>query len=141
MKQVLLAKVEAGRLHFVTPGFFASLASELDGQTVQVTIETKFSKRSTPQNAYYHGIVIPMVQEGLKGMGFEHTSADFTHSLIKCRFLSEVLYIGQDGVEVVKIGSTTQLSKKAFAGFIEEVIAWAAQYLSIQIPFPGELET
>lgn len=138
MKKSTLVTVKAGKLQFADPGFFACNLSALEGQTIKVTFEEKFSQRSIDQNSYYHGVIIPHVCQGLQDLGFDNYSADFAHSLIKCRFLSEVLYTDEAGDQVIKLGSTTRLSKKAFAVLVEEVICWAAQYLSVQIPFPNE---
>jgi len=112
-------------------------------------IEKVFGKRSDRQNRYLWGVVYPAVREGLKDVGYETESLDEVHEFCKGKFIAlegrkrkrlinkitgEVKYIS-----VVK--STRKLSTTQFNEYFESIIRWAAEYLSIEIPYPQEHET
>ena len=93
-------------------------------------------KRSDPQNRYYWGLVVPIVQKGINDLGTELTR-DETHEFLKARFNSEGIVNNNTG-EVVEVPkSTTRLSKFQFMEYIERIQRFAAEFLSIVIPDPG----
>lgn len=95
--------------------------------------------RSNPQNRYYHGCMLPMVLEGLQDAGFNEIKDVATvHELLKKMFLERKLVSEKTGDEIIIPGSTAKLSTTEFNVFIDEVIRWASEYLSIQIPLPNE---
>lgn len=93
-------------------------------------------KRSNPQNRYYFGIVVPLIQKGIKDMGTELTKEE-THEFLKARFNVQELFNKETG-EVINIPiSTTRLSKEQFSEYIERIQRFAAEFLSIVIPDAG----
>lgn len=97
-----------------------------------------YSKRSLRQNAYYHGVVVPMVRQGLFDAGYmEVTEDEDAHEIIKRLFLKKKYASDTNGDEVVITGSTRKLTTIEFNQFLAEVIQWAAAYLSIVIPDPN----
>lgn len=98
-----------------------------------------FKKRSLPQNAYYWGIVVPMVKQGLKDIGYNEVKTnEDAHEIMKHIFLKKPVKNEINGDEIVIAGSTADLKTVAFNAFLEEVWQWAAEYLNIQIPAPNE---
>lgn len=92
--------------------------------------------RTSPQNRYYHGVIVPMVCEGLRELGND-VNNDETHDILKALFLSKDVEL--PGGEVLPVpGSTRKLSTEEFNQLIEKIQRWAAEYLSITIPDPGE---
>jgi hypothetical protein len=94
------------------------------------------NKRSLSQNAYYWGVVVAMVHEGLRDMGND-VSLQETHEFLKHRFNSKEIVntlIGE--VHSVPM-STTALNKEDFGAYIEKIQQFAAEYLNINIPNPG----
>ena len=109
-------------------------------------IEKVFGKRSGRQNKYYWGVIVPAVRDGLKDVGYDCDSLDECHGFLKNKFIKlkgrkrkrlinkttgEVKYIS-----VVK--STRKLSTNEFNEYFESIIQFAAEYLSIVIPYPNE---
>lgn len=94
-------------------------------------------KRSNPQNRYYFGLVVPLIQKGIKDLGTELTK-DEVHEFLKARFnLSEV--VNQETGEAISIPvSTTRLNKEQFGDYIDRIQAFASQFLNIYIPDPSE---
>ena len=93
-------------------------------------------KRSSPQNRYYWGAMLPIVKDGLKGVGIE-MSKEQTHEMLKYKFIKRE-FITSDGDILQSIGSTTELSTKEFNEYIESIQIWSAEYLNVNIPDPNE---
>ena len=92
-----------------------------------VTIKKYVEKRSLKQNAYYHGVVVKMIADHC-GM-----SPDEAHDGLKGMFLR----IENDLLPT--IGSTRKLSTVDFIAYIEKCVIWAAEFLSLVIPDPYEV--
>lgn len=111
--------------------FFKSLN---DGRSI---IESKdFNERSNKQNRYYHGLVIPMIQAGIKDLGTD-LSKDEVHEFLKSKFNGIELVNKRTGQYETVPGSTTRLNKEEFNIYIEKIQRFAAEFLSIVIPDPG----
>lgn len=102
---------------------------------VELVIRKK-NKRSTPQNSYYHGVVVAEVRHGLLEIGYPMT-ADETHEFLKQRFNSTQI-ITKDGLVIDVPRSTTELNKSEFSEYVERIAQFAAEYLSVNIPMPNE---
>lgn len=94
------------------------------------------NKRSNPQNRYYWGLVVPLIQQGIKDLGTEITKEE-CHEFLKARFNSEEL-VNTETAECVNIPrSTAALNKEQFSEYIGKIQQFAAEFLSIEIPNPG----
>jgi hypothetical protein len=129
---------ETGKLKLFSQSEFIEQLKAIPNTIVTLTL-SKSGKRSSMQNRYYFGGVIPIVRQGLKDMGIV-MSAEQTHSLLKFRFLKQE-FISNDGEVIESTGSTKELSKQEFNEYIERIKQWAAEYLNIQIPDPEEQTT
>lgn len=98
---------------------------------------SKHNKRSNPQNRYYWGLVIPLVKNGIKEMGTELTSEE-THEFLKAKFNTSELVNEATGQTEYLPRSTTILTKLAFSEYIQKIQQFAAEFLNIFIPDPGE---
>lgn len=97
-------------------------------------------KRSNPQNRYYFGLVVPLIQKGIKDLGTELTNEE-THEFLKAKFNADEIHVvdkntGELLYESIP-KSTTRLNKEDFSAYIEQIQRWAAEFLSIVIPDPG----
>lgn len=107
-------------------------ARQNPGKNILVKFERRGSKRSLPQNAYYHSVVVTSVKMGLLEIGYS-LSHDETHYFLKQKFNS-IQIPNKDG-EVIEVpGTTTEMNKVQFSEYIERIAQWAAEYLSIEIP-------
>lgn len=107
-------------------------ARQNPGRNILVKFERRGSKRSLPQNRYYHGIVVQSVMLGLREIGYS-LSHDETHFFLKSKF-NPVQIPSKDGEVIELPGSTTQLNKLEFSEYIEKISQWAAEYLGVVIP-------
>jgi len=111
----------------------------LNGKDVIVTIQKRRSKRSDPQNRYFHGVCIPIIQQGLLDAGWnEARSAEWTKDFIKMNCLVKSYTNELTGEVKDSIGKTSGLTKSEFMDLIADVQQWAAENLGIYVPDPNE---
>ena len=127
--------ITSGKLHLHSRQHFIEELRQMDGQDVQVTVK-RSRTRSSQQNRYYWGGVIPVVAAGLRELGVRMT-AEQTHDLLKYKFCKTEI-VTNDGDILETLGSTARMDTAEFSIFIEQVQQWAAEYLGIQIPDPNE---
>lgn len=109
-----------------------------EGKDVLITFEKPKKKRSNPQNAFYYGVIIPIVQNALRDAGYIMTN-EATHDLIKLKFLKEVILTNEDTGEVVeRVKSTTELSTSQFMDFVAEISIFTNEYFGVIIPSQNE---
>lgn len=125
-----------GKLSLYDRDYFVQYIKSMSLSSVELTIKEK-SNRSTQQNRYYWGAVIPIIREGMKRLGIVMNSEQ-VHELLKYKFLIHEL-VTNDGDVIKTIGSTRELSKYDFNQFIEQVRQWSIEYLHTDIPEPNEL--
>jgi hypothetical protein len=103
------------------------------------TVEVNDSnQRSSPQNRYYWGLMIPMVQKGIKDLGTD-LSKEETHEFLKARFNYSEL-VNENTGEVMQVPfSTTRLNKAEFGEYISKIQQFAAEFLNVVIPDPGQV--
>jgi RNA-binding protein YhbY len=101
-------------------------------------IEDK-NKRSLPQNAYYWACVVPLVKHGLREAGYDEIKTDEdAHEVMKHLFLKHQIGNKNTGEIIELTRSTTTLTKELFNQYLEDVWKWAAEFLGISIPSPGQ---
>lgn len=128
-------KVDDGKLTIFQRNDMVSGLQNLGSGFVEIIIRLA-GKRSSPQNRYYWGAMLPIVKDGLKGVGIE-MSKEQTHELLKYKFIKRE-FITSEGDILQSIGSTTELSTKEFNEYIESIQIWSAEYLNVNIPDPNE---
>lgn len=109
-----------------------------EGKQVVIKIERFKKKRSTQQNRFYYGVIIPIVQNCLKEAGHIMTS-ESTHDLIKLKFLKETLFVNETTGEVIeRIKSTTELSTSQFMDLLAEINNFTFEYFGVTLPSPND---
>lgn len=121
----LYGKVEKGKLTFTRPDLVSYQISIINGP-VEMTIKEKRATRSLRQNAYYWGVVIPILG------GYFGYDAEEMHEALKFHFLRVHTNI------LPTVRSTASLNISEFIEYIDKVIHWAATEFSITIPLPDE---
>jgi lipopolysaccharide biosynthesis regulator YciM len=102
----------------------------------KVTI-VKSNRRSNQQNRYYFGLVVPMIKEAFYNMGHDLTTGE-THEFLKSKFNSKEIVNEQTGEMIELPKSTAGLNKESFSNYIEQIQRFAATFLGINIPDPGQ---
>jgi chromosomal replication initiation ATPase DnaA len=109
--------------------------AQYKGKEIDITIGVHKKKRTNPQNAYLHGVVIPMVTDGINEHGNEVTQSQ-VKDLLKQKFLSFDVFIDVDYTYETLTKDTSELSTVEFNEFIERIQRWGAEMLGIIIPDP-----
>ena len=113
------------------------------GKDIVVTFARPKKTRSSEQNRYYWGVVVRMVCEGFQALGNPVNpdsveDAELVHTYLKGRFL-EPIRVADANREVHDLGyTTTNLSTSQMMDYIAQVQQFAAEFLNIVIPEPGE---
>ena len=102
-----------------------------------VTIKKK-NNRSLPQNAYYHGCIVPEIKRGMYEIGYDEISTNEVHEFLKAKFLQKETVNKNTGEVLLVPGSTASLTTIEFNEFIEKCQKFAAEYLGIVIADPGQ---
>ena len=137
MKLIADIRIENGTLKFKQRSTVLSdIAQMRDGEYV-MTIERKRRKRSLMQNAYYWGVVVPLVKEGLLDVGYRMTT-EAVHEYLKGQFSITEIVNERTGEVLKSIGSTSEMTTSQMMDYFAEITQWAAEYLNVQIPQPNE---
>jgi hypothetical protein len=140
MKVEIDSKVLNGKLE-KNRDLISEVIQSLEGKDIIITIEKKRKKRSNPQNAYYWGIVLPMMQTGFYNNLGEHVGIQEAHEFLKGRFLFREV-VNQELGEVIKLSkSTTELSTIEWETYMDQIRAFSTEFLGIQIPLPNDTLT
>jgi len=137
MKLLYQGEVREDGLHIYHRKDFEKSILNFLGKKVNIIIEQKKKKRSIEQNAYYWGVVVPLVKLGLTDVGYKIDKEE-THDFLKSQFLKKELINEKTGEILKTVGSTQNLSTSDFMDFIAEIQQWASEFLNVYIPDPNE---
>lgn len=137
MKIVYHGKVSGGCLRIANRKLFDKELEQHEGKEVEITIIRKRRIRSTQQNRYYWGIVLPLIIDGLKELG-TRVDVEDVHSFLKSKFCT-IQVVNEETGQVEQVPkSTTELTTTGFMEYKAEIQQWAAEFLGISIPDPNE---
>jgi len=105
--------------------------SRKPGTSWEVTFRRITPQRSSNQNRWYRGCILPMVAE------FIGESEDATHEALLDKFSAYRAKGARDkrfGLKVKK--RTRDMDTAQFTEYVEKVRDWAAQFLGLNIPDP-----
>lgn len=121
------------------------MVQHFSGKQIEVKVQRKRKYRSSPQNRYYWGVVIPFVLRGFIDLGHNELSEgsdeskEAIHSLLKQRFLHNGYTVEDKQGNVYELPpSTTRCSTTEFMDYLAQVVQWSAEFLGIHIPEPEE---
>jgi hypothetical protein len=137
MNYEIISEVKNGTLTRNTNLIKDAIAT-FEGKQIVIKIEKAKKKRSTQQNRFYYGVIIPIVQNCLKEAGHLMTN-ESTHDLIKLKFLKEALFVNEETGEVIeRIKSTTELSTSQFMDLLAEINNFTFEYFGVTLPSPND---
>lgn len=134
LSPVIHGRVEGGKFVANDTNLFRTAFFCHEGKAVELQVKRYKKARSLNQNAYYHGVIVPMIGNAIGEDDFEEV-----HAMLKSEFNYEILVIGD--AEIKKPLSTAKLSTSDFETYLEKVRCWAAQFLSLYLPLPNEVTT
>lgn len=134
-----IGQIKDGKLYLTEPKrkqMAADISRLREGRYVELEVRP-LPRRSLPQNAFYWGVVISEIMHALQDLGHE-VNAELTHEFLKGKFNAKPL-CNKDGELIGEVGeSTTLMNVVQFGEYISKIQQWAATYLSLDIPNPGQ---
>lgn len=129
IKRVLFGRIDGdGRLRLDDQTAFAQVRAALRGQDVQVLIEKKQKRRSLRENAYYWGVVLPVLCD------WSGYSPEEMHDALKEKFLGKC----DERTKLWKMKSTAELTTVEFEDYVSEIRKWASEEHGLFIALPNE---
>lgn len=136
-KAKINSEVKNGNLA-VNRSLIAKTIKLFEGAEITLTIEKKFRKRSNQQNAFYWGVLIPIISELLQDATGNFFSSEETHDVLKSNCNYKELVSETTG-EFTKIPiSTTELTTLEWLDYVEKVEHFVFNYFSVTLPRPNE---
>jgi hypothetical protein len=124
-----------GLLALDRPKDYARYVRSFAGQYVEVTIRKQRSQRSTDQNRWWRGVAVPLIAEA---MGHDRHEYDQVHYALVAKCFGSTVDV-KTGLEIPNVRSS-HLSTAEFSELMEWAVRFAAQYLNVVVPLPGEVE-
>lgn len=120
------------------------IAAAFTGHGIEVTVRRRRKRRSSPQNRYYWGVIIPAVLRGFIDAGNalqegNQAHRETVHEFLKLRFLDNGIEI-HDAEGVLHKGppTTTTLTTTEQEEYHDRIREFAAEFLGVSIPLPNE---
>ena len=111
---------------------------EFDCKRVTITIEKAKKKRSNGQNAYYFGVVVPMIKNALNESYGEKFGTQEIHEFLKQKFNGVEVVNEETGEVLIIAKSTTENTTSDFMDYLAEIKTFGEEFLNIDIPEPNE---
>lgn len=126
--RIFFGRFEEGKLKLRDKGRLDMLASLMDKKEVKLEVSEARKTRSSAQNRYYWGVVVPMIAEHQGCEKWEHEQVHFD-------LKRQILGVTKKGkLEIVQ--SSAKMDTLAFMDFIEAVKRFASKELGLNIPDP-----
>ncbi len=109
-----------------------------ESKEITIVLRLKRKQRSTPQNAYYWGVLIPLLQEAIKKEWGEVWNQEKAHELLKSKFLY-FEKVNENTGEVIKTPkSTTENSTTEQEEYHLEIREFLKDWFNVDAPLPNE---
>ena len=133
-----------GQIKLPRKRFKEEVLSAFLGSSIEVIVKRKRKRRSTPQNAYYWGVMIPYVLRGFIDAGNNLQESNKEHHELIHTFLKDKFL--HNGIEIVNAQgevhttppSTQRCTTTEFMEYMDQVKMWSAEFLNTNIPDPEE---
>lgn len=132
-----MSRVSSGKL-VRNKGMIANAIKHFEGKKVEITIKEKRKYRSSPQNAYYFGVIIPLAVNAIYNEWGEVWSKDKTHEFFKNRFLFEEK-VNEETSEIIQIPkSTTENTTLEQEEYHTKCVEFLKEWFNVTVPLPNE---
>lgn len=113
--------------------------SSLPEGRYSLIIEKKRKPKSNPQLAWLYGQIYPHVLKGLIDAGWEDiTNIDQTDAYCKSLFANTEIVNRHTGEAMTVPALKRDMTTTEFSTYVEAIRQWAAEFLNVNIPDPGE---
>jgi hypothetical protein len=92
-------------------------------------------QRTLDQNAFFHGVWLPIIAERLTELWGENVTPDTAKAYVKDEFLRWPIVNKETGETFgYETRGTSQLDVKEFSEFLDKIYVWALRYLDEELP-------
>jgi hypothetical protein len=109
-----------------------------NGSDVVITIDKVKKKRSNNQNAFYWGVLIPLMQQGAKDTWGESWSVDKAHKHLSKLFVFHESVNIKTGLITQTPKSTTELTTTDWEVYVTEISIYLLENFDIDAPEPNQ---
>jgi hypothetical protein len=136
-KITVISNVENGNLTR-NRSLIRDIINSFEGKIIEITFQKKRSTRSTPQNAYYFGVIIVLFCEAVRAEWGEIWSKEKAHEFLKSQFLFFEKH-NEDTGEIVRTPkSTTECTKTEFEEYLTSCRNFMSEWFNVDAPLPNE---
>ncbi len=115
----------------------AMLDDDLNQMRHEVIVEiTSTNQRTSPQNRFYHGVIVRYFADFLRKQGQPWTT-EMCHRALASKFLTVSEHVGDQFVETVR--STADLTVEEFGEYIDNCCVWLLEQFDIVVPMPSDM--
>lgn len=132
----LIAEVKNGHLNPKARTLLAGYLAKLEGKRVIIKLSKFVKRRSLQQNAYYWGVVLPMVWEMFQDAGND-MNKDEVHEFLKKHVWGWTKTVTLNGRTREITNSSARMSTMDWEVAMEKTRVFALQF-NIKIPLPNE---
>ncbi len=112
--------------------------NSFEGKDLLITFEKVGKKRSNNQNAYYWGVLIPILQSCIKNSWGEIWSKEKSHDFFKMQF-NFIERINESTGEILRVPkSTTENTTTAQEELHIEIRNFISEWFDVNVPLPNE---
>ena len=128
----ILNKTRIRTLSMINVAFDKAREHYTKGKSITVYILDSKPVRSIPQNKYYWGVVLKTIADHTGYTSNEiHDVCKMMHNPIEFKTKKGVMTFG---------GSTSNMKKDEFSLYVDKIVNWAKEEMSLHIPTVQELE-
>jgi len=133
----ITSKVNQGKL-IRNKGKITNAIKHFEGKEVELVVRKKKRQRTTPQNAYYFGVIIPITINAISDEWGEIWGVNKTHDFYKQMFLYEEK-VNEQTSEVIKIPkSSTENTTIEQEEFHLKCKEFLKEWFNVDVPLPNE---
>jgi hypothetical protein len=109
-----------------------------EGKELEIIFQSKKKTRSNPQNAYYWGVLIPLLCDAVRTEWGEYWDSDKAHKTLSQRFLFTEKY-NEDTGEIMQIPKgSSECSTAEFEQYTEQCRRFLLEWFNVNAPLPNE---
>jgi hypothetical protein len=137
-REFIFTVEKTGAMPATVLGEFLSTLARFPERPIKVTISNVKKYRTDPQNRFYWGVVVPLVQRRFEEFG-NIVDAEEVHRFLKGKVGGMTRPIVKKGGQVIAyvVDTSTKLSTAEWEDWLTKIRAWGADF-DLQIPFPNE---
>lgn len=130
--------ITSGKLSVVERQRFIDAIAALGDGPVTISIKRIGPKRTLSQQAYYRGVVVPMLRDAINDAWGEDLNDEEVHELLKRQFNTRTIET-ENGHTVKLAMSTTRLDTAEYVAYVEKCRRMASQFFNLDIPDPVKI--